>query len=468
MKKKLFTIFLVLVLTLIFPALLFPSAGFTSAATVIEVPSQQYPTIQSALIAASNGSTINVAPGVYNENITASIVWINGTLTTYKDITLQGSQNTVINGDVFLGAFENLKMDNFIINGHLRIGNNMEAFIKDCTFVNLQVTSLYSYSQNSVFSNLKVTSTFNFAGAGNTLSNSVLNDIALGGNGPGVATDSNIIQNNVISGGITTPAALRTRIIGNLISGSQVGINEVPSPFYLGRYGAGQSTITNNTITNCGIGINLISAYNYHLPSTITQNTIKDNTVGLSIQFGSFSPSDRNVIYQNSFLNNKLQENITGDGSDSWSYGAPQNGNYWSDYKGVDNNGDGIGDTPYVINNANQDNYPLMYPWGTSPPAPSPTPTQSPSPTINPTPLPTPTESLAQQNPTSSPTVTSSMPPTTESTTQPPSSTPIGSPNSNLTAANVTSVVPETNILFVGVLLSIVALAAVVLKRKPK
>ena len=37
-------------------------------------------------------------------------------------------------------------------------------------------------------------------------------------------------------------------------------------------------------------------------------------------------------------------------------------GNYWSDYAGSDADGDGIGDTPYVID-GESDNYPLMEPF---------------------------------------------------------------------------------------------------------
>jgi nitrous oxidase accessory protein NosD len=38
-------------------------------------------------------------------------------------------------------------------------------------------------------------------------------------------------------------------------------------------------------------------------------------------------------------------------------------GNWWYFYTGVDSNGDGIGDTPYVLNENNTDLYPLMKPY---------------------------------------------------------------------------------------------------------
>ncbi|MHA2475232.1 MAG: hypothetical protein ACXAES_18580 [Promethearchaeota archaeon] len=37
-------------------------------------------------------------------------------------------------------------------------------------------------------------------------------------------------------------------------------------------------------------------------------------------------------------------------------------GNFWNDYLGTDNDGDGIGDSPYYIAPDIQDNYPLMSP----------------------------------------------------------------------------------------------------------
>jgi hypothetical protein len=42
----------------------------------------------------------------------------------------------------------------------------------------------------------------------------------------------------------------------------------------------------------------------------------------------------------------------------TWDNG--EEGNYWDNYNGTDANGDGVGDTPYLIDVLNMDRYPLM------------------------------------------------------------------------------------------------------------
>jgi hypothetical protein len=58
-------------------------------------------------------------------------------------------------------------------------------------------------------------------------------------------------------------------------------------------------------------------------------------------------------------------------GINTWDDGYPSGGNYWGDYNGTDFyhgpeqkwiDPDGIGDSPYVINDHTNDNYPLMTP----------------------------------------------------------------------------------------------------------
>jgi hypothetical protein len=73
-------------------------------------------------------------------------------------------------------------------------------------------------------------------------------------------------------------------------------------------------------------------------------------------------------------------------GTDIVSWDNSTLGNYWDDYSGLDDNQDGIGDTPYIIDENNKDNYPLMNPieldvipeFPSPSPEPTPTPVQSP------------------------------------------------------------------------------------------
>jgi parallel beta-helix repeat protein len=122
------------------------------------------------------------------------------------------------------------------------------------------------------------------------------------------------------------------------------------------------NTITGNAVYNNIVGI-LLSGEN----ETVTQNYISQNQRGLFFGFnnqGDTIPQDIEINH-NHFEKNVIQLNgceckdyNTTEEPHCWDNGSE--GNFWSDYTGVDVNGDGIGDSAYVIDILNRDRYPLM------------------------------------------------------------------------------------------------------------
>jgi len=114
-------------------------------------------------------------------------------------------------------------------------------------------------------------------------------------------------------------------------------------------------TISGNNITNNYNGI--------HIHFFSNEHTIKDNNITNNTNFGImiYGDSIENVVYHNNFIDNYQQASAQFSASATWDNGTA--GNYWSDYTGVDAAGDGIGDTPYMIDEGSQDRYPLMNPW---------------------------------------------------------------------------------------------------------
>jgi parallel beta-helix repeat protein len=130
------------------------------------------------------------------------------------------------------------------------------------------------------------------------------------------------------------------------------------------------STITGNIITNNNNGIEFWGSSS----NIIVGNNIRENGDGIFFSGAMFLnvfhyPSLNNIIYYNNFVDN---ENNVVDVAGSWwlQDSTPSNniwdregeGNYWSNYNGTDSNNDEIGESPYVINEKNQDNYPIMSP----------------------------------------------------------------------------------------------------------
>ncbi len=114
--------------------------------------------------------------------------------------------------------------------------------------------------------------------------------------------------------------------------------------------------VTENNIESNDVGIETRRSSNVR----IVGNIIKNNSFGM----GSYDEHPNHVIHHNDFVENIKNLFIAGENtsfSARWDDG--KEGNYWSNYNGTDNDGDGIGDIPYVIDENNQDNYPLMEPY---------------------------------------------------------------------------------------------------------
>ncbi|UCE73610.1 MAG: right-handed parallel beta-helix repeat-containing protein [Methanomassiliicoccales archaeon] len=101
---------------------------------------------------------------------------------------------------------------------------------------------------------------------------------------------------------------------------------------------------------------------------TIRDSVISNNDVGIKLEF-----SENNLFYHNNFIDNTVQAQDDAPGDNDWHHPTLLEGNYWSDYTGVDDGsgvgkhadqGDGIGDTLIPHPTTDYDFYPLVHPWG--------------------------------------------------------------------------------------------------------
>ena len=270
-----------------------------------------YSSIQEAVDVASDNDTIFVNSGNYTENIEIK-----------KSIKLIGeNKNTTIihgngTGDVIYISADFVKISGFTITNS---GNRYSP----------QDAGIEIHSKNSNISN---------------------NNINFNGNCGiyfGSRSENNTIFNNTIMGnrfGIYLSYAPNNNFSNNSLSAnSDYGMYLGPQSNY--------NKIHDNVFLENDYGLR-IKGSNYN---TISKNLFLINQRGLYFCCGARN----NVVFNNIFMNNSIW-NAKDDVINNWDF--ENIGNFWSDYNGSDEDGDGIGDTPYYlsIESNKKDLYPLI------------------------------------------------------------------------------------------------------------
>ena len=249
------------------------------------------------------------------------------------------------------------------------------------------------YTENVVFENNIITDTIlwfesSSSGArvvGNTISNSWSPIILSCPGSSGFTIADNTIQGS-IDDGIRVEGGENNTIVGNEISNiafgngiafrgnnGTIGGNKLSKVSFGSTYIIGNSNmISKNIISDSGGGVTVEGNGNQikgNVASNVVSsgidiigsNNIAEGNTASHSSFGVTVSGNENSIYLNNFVDMYQGPRDEGKGT-RWDNGIQ--GNYWSNYRGKDANGDGIGDTPYLVPPNGVDNYPLMKPYG--------------------------------------------------------------------------------------------------------
>jgi len=186
-----------------------------------------------------------------------------------------------------------------------------------------------------------------------TLTGENMETTILNGTGGSFGIEANSTSVNITGFGIVNATvgifledSPESNVSGNEVTGSHANATSQEEGIWL--YSSNNSVVSDNIVHDAGTcGIVLCG---HSSEDTVTLNTVENCGGGLEVS------GEGCFICHNNFVNNQNQTEILDSFHNDWN--DTNEGNYWSNYNGT--NQDGIGDTPYSIDANNTDNHPLM------------------------------------------------------------------------------------------------------------
>ncbi len=336
-----------------------------------------YTSIQKAIDVASKGDTIYVFGGTYDEtliiskelNLWGSIDGIPSIIDAHEDkrytvtitvsyvkfegFTLQDAKNHKSSP---IGALIGIQADNVnVIGNHLNDTKSYGIYLDGTGDGSLIVGNSINNTNHGIHiansdtvdvirNNISNCTTYGIYISGSMNSRLYDNVIETCLTGVAVVSSTSInVTNNTIKTSIY--AGLQIEDSTGSIVKLNTFDNNTGSAFYLA---ASNTQVYDNLFKENERGITITG-----FSSIIRNNTFFNNTAS---GIYALSGSDENTLYTNHFIENgKSAEDL----GDNWWY-YQQQGNYWSDYGGIDRALDGIGDNPYVKYGI-VDDFPLGY-----------------------------------------------------------------------------------------------------------
>ena len=294
----------------------------------------------------SGNTASNNIRGIYLSDSDKNTLSGNTVCNNSLGIYLWYSDNNTLSGNTACNNSLGINLwysDNNPLSGNIASNNNNDGISISGGYNNPLSGNIASNNYND---GIYISGGYNNPLSGNTVNNNFRGIYLYNSNNNPLS--GNTASNN--SFGISLYNSDKNTLSGNTAS------NNINDGIYLSD--SDKNTLSGNTASNNSLGIYLYYSDN----NTLSGNTVSNNNYGIYIYSNVYTErkSMYNLFFNNSFLNNIM--NAYYEGIDNYWYNGTL-GNYWDDYGGVDDDDDGIGDTPYYITGSvgNQDNYPIWW-----------------------------------------------------------------------------------------------------------